>query len=167
MGSGIKWVHDEQQHMRIKNRRKLIEYKIMVYRRELKRERDALEKLIERTQMRKEVYRCIYDSRAELDEAYRAGKLTDKEYIGQRSALWKVYSDHGHNMRIEWLQEELEKCEKQLEMVNEVRDMSAEEWQLQQKRRKRSNHKAKLRMRRYRKRLKEKAKREAMEKKKI
>lgn len=164
MGHGIYWVHDEEQHMRIKNRRKLIEYQVRFFRRELKKEQTMLEKLDAKQEMRKNVFHCRFDSREELDDEYRAGKMTDKDYIEQRSALWKTYSDRGHTMRIEWLESELAKYEKRLAMVNEARHLSAEEWEKEREKKARHNHLTKMRMRRYRQRLKEKERLEALKK---
>lgn len=111
------WLVNPEEHMRIKEERRLLKFKIQVFNRELKREKKRYESLLDGQDARKESYKPAYQSRKELDEAYVVGAVSDKEYMRNRSAIWQVYSDRGHIANIEWLESELEKYQKMLDSL--------------------------------------------------
>ncbi len=132
----------EEQHMKIKHLTNLTDYQIAVYERELRKERKALAELESKTEMRKEAFGCLYDSREKLDQAYLIGALDEMGYMKQRSALWQTYSDRGHGDRIEWLERELERYklrrqkieDYKVELSRRNKERSRERWKRKQHR---------------------------------
>ena len=122
------WLNDdEDEHLKIKKRFKLLEYKIRFFKRERKRVQKMLDNLIANREMQAEVRGLLYHSRQELDEAYMAGLLEDREYMRQRSSLWHVYSDRGHTAELEWLDSEIEKYETELNALHEWTELKKKE----------------------------------------
>lgn len=111
---------DEEQFARVKAQRNLCRYKINMFTRELHKEQKMLADLVAKTEERAKTFDLQYHSRKEIDEAYICGKIeTAREYSWHRMMLWRVYSDRGHNARIAWLEGEIAKYQKQLDVINE------------------------------------------------
>lgn len=147
---------------RVKDANKLLEYKVALYSRELKKTKTALQHLEAGIEKRKKAHRCMFDNRRDIDQAYLAGKIGTKEYQHQLRAFYLTYTDNGYYDRIEWLECELEKYTKQLEIASGIKDVEEKQHAREVARKLHYNHMAKMRMRRYRKRLKEKKRQEAI-----
>lgn len=105
------FLHNEEQHMKIKNEIKLTEYQINLFRREKRYMEKAYAKLMEGCEDRAKAYKVKYRTREELDAAYMVSEMTVQEYMRQRSHIWQAYSDRGYIKRIEWLDKMLKTYE--------------------------------------------------------
>lgn len=121
------WVVDEEQHMRIKRERQLLDYQIRFFTGERNRMQKRLDKLNEGQKRRAETYGITYHSRKELDDAYMVGAIDDHEYMRQRSNLWQVYSDRGYIARIEWLDKMINEHQAKMDAITEWMDQKREE----------------------------------------
>lgn len=107
------------EHMAIKEARRMLRYQIRVFDRAIKHEQKMYDELIEGTERRKQSYKPTFDSLEKLNEAYVIGKVDDKEYMRNRSAIWNVYSDRGHIANLEWLHKERDKYQKRLDHIDD------------------------------------------------
>lgn len=112
------WLKNPDTHMQIKEKRRMLQFKVRVFQRALKQEKFTYEKLKKGEQKRFDAYKPKYRTREELDAAYVVGALTDREYMWERSAIWRVWSDRGHIANIAWLEEELAKYEEALNTLD-------------------------------------------------
>lgn len=112
------FLHNEEQHMRIKNERKLTVYQVQMFKRERGRLKRRLRDLDNNQEHRAEIYGAQFKTRKELDEAYILGGMTDKEYMKQRSAIWNAYSDRGYNDRIKWCDQMIEHYQAKLDKID-------------------------------------------------
>ena len=113
------FLRNEEQHMRIKRERKLVDYQVRMFTKELKRIRKKLDALRAGEEDRAEKYGAKYRTRKELDDAYMLGNMTDREYMHYRSAMWQAYSDRGYLDRIEWLEKMLNHYQNKLEKIDQ------------------------------------------------
>lgn len=112
------WLGDREQfHMMVKKEKKLTEYQLWFFERELKHQKKLYEGLKERTQQREKSYKPRFKTREELDEAYMLGGMTVKEYMIERRNIWNCYSDRGYLDRIAWLEEQAAKYREKLEDI--------------------------------------------------
>lgn len=160
-------IYEEIQHARVKEARELCKYQIGLYSSHLRKEQKRLDHLLETREQRAEAYNLVYHTRKEIDDAYICGKIeTAKDYNWHRILYWRVYSDRGHAKRIEWLKQELEKYQKQLEYIDGWReeDKIEIEKEFDRARRKRNTrNKYKKKVRRKEKKLREVKKKQELE----
>ena len=71
----------------------------------------------EKVKQREKAYNPRFRTREELDEAYVAGLLTDREYMRERYAIWLAYSDRGHINNMKWLESEIDHYKRALEAL--------------------------------------------------
>lgn len=109
----------EDYHMKVKNEKKLTEYQLRIFVRELKHQEKMYSGLVERTPQREKAYKPTCKTREELDQMYMLGAMTDREYMRNRSAIWNCYSDRGYIMRIEWLREQVERYQDKLDRIDQ------------------------------------------------
>lgn len=141
------WLKNKDDHMAIKEKRRMLKFKLHVFSSALYEEKRNYKKLMTNTERRKQTYKPQYQTREELDQAYVLGAINDKEYMKNRSAIWLVYSDRGHIKNIEWLESEVAKYEGALAELEEWMNEKHEE----SVRRKRKKQQRKLHHRRYNK----------------
>ena len=151
------WLGDREEfHMRVKREKKLTEYQLWFFERELKRQKKMYDGLKEGIPRREKSYKPRFKTREELDEAYMLGGMTVKEYMIERRNIWNCYSDRGYLDRIAWLEEQAAKYREKLEDI--------EGWTLETKRKSNNKRQKKFKRRgklasqkrRYRKKIKTK-----------
>lgn len=113
------WLKDPENHLAIKERRRMLKFKLHVFTTALYYEQRNYDKLLANTERRKKSYKPMFSSREELDQAYVLGAVSDKEYMSQRSKIWQVYSDRGHIKNIEWLKSEIERYQEALDILDQ------------------------------------------------
>lgn len=152
------FIKNEEQHVYVKRRRQLIEYQIGVFRRERYRIQKRYDHLKANTENRKKSYNLMYDTREELEHAYRVTDMDDHTYMAQRSALYMVYSDRGAEERLKWLDEMIEEYTMRLEAVESWTEQKKKETikKNAEKARKRNHYNAYHRMYKRRKRSEQK-----------
>lgn len=111
------FLHNEEQYMRIKTEKKLIEYQVKLFRNELNKMQKRYDELKAGEERRAESYGAKYKTRKELDDAYMLGNMTDREYMQYRSAMWQAYSDRGYEARIKWLTAMLDHYQAKLDKI--------------------------------------------------
>lgn len=121
------FLHNEEQHMRIKREKKLIEYQVRVFKNELRDVTKRYENLKAGAEKRAEIYDAKYKTRKELDDAYMLGNMTDREYMRYRSAMWQAYSDRGYEDRIQWLNAMIDHYQSKLDKITKWMDAASKE----------------------------------------
>lgn len=140
-----RWFYKDERYNKIVRKKRLIEYQIMMFKRELLHEEQMMKELTANEPRRKELYGARYDTLEDLQNDYLTGALRGKAYRHERYMLWLVYSDRGHLDRIDWLKEMIAECEERLGVVNVV----MEKYNINEEKRERDRRNAKIRMRRY------------------
>ena len=111
----------KKEHYWIRPKKKLLEFQIGLFEREIKRVTKNYRKLYDNRELRKKAFKPKFESMAELKEAYVDGLITDyKEYRSQQRAIWCVYSDRGNEDKLEWLYNEKAKYELQLLALEQI-----------------------------------------------
>lgn len=121
------WLNNPEQHMAIKEARRMLKFKCRVFRTALYTEKKNYEKLLSGIERREKAYKPRFKTREELDAAYVVGAVSDEDYMQQRSAIWQCYSDRGHIANIEWLEKELAKYESALADLDQWRKDARQE----------------------------------------
>ena len=106
----------------IRPRKKLLEYQIGFFNREIKRVERGYKTWLTNMPKRMERFKPRYQSREEIDEAYLAGLLTKQEYSEQRNAYRMVYSDYGSKMKLAWLRSQLDQYSRQYDALIDYMD---------------------------------------------
>lgn len=146
------WHYKDETHTRIKRHYDLSRYQLMIYGRELEKERKALAKLEDpvKVEERKKSYGLRFDTRKDLEEAYLVGAVTFQEYRYQKRALYIVYSDRGHLDRIEWLEEMYAKAQERYKLSERYVNKYKTQMELDIEKEKKKRHQSKIRVRRWR-----------------
>ena len=135
------WLGDREEfHMKVKREKKLTEYQLRFYEKELKRQKKMYEGLVEGIPKREKSYKPRFKTREELDQAYIVSDMTVKEYMTERRNLWNCYSDRGYIDRIAWLTEQRDRYKDKLDRING--------WTLETKRKSNNNRQKKFHIRR-------------------
>lgn len=144
------WLNYPKEHMAIKEKRRMLKFQVMVFRRALKAERKRYDELLEGTERRKESYKPMFDTIDKLNDAYVIGQVDDQTYMSQRSRIWQVYSDRGHIANLEWLQAEYDKYKGQLDSLEgKMTELGKLSMKMQQKKQQmRISHNAQRRLKR-------------------
>lgn len=114
------WLNYPEEHMAIKEKRRMLKYQVSVFQRELNKEQRVYDDLLANFEKRKAAYKPKYESLEELNEAYIVSRMPDREYMAERSRIWQVYSDRGHPARIEWLTKERDKYKSALDALEKA-----------------------------------------------
>lgn len=109
------WLVNEKEHLAIKEARRMLKFKLHVFKSSLYTEKKNYEKLLSGIERREKAYKPRYKTREDLDAAYVVGAVSDQDYMQQRSAIWQCYSDRGHIANIEWLESEVDKYQNALD----------------------------------------------------
>lgn len=144
----------------INKRKRLIEYQIRFFEREIRAEEKRLAYLESTQDARRKAYGLEYDSLEEINQAYAAGIITSAERYRQRSHLWQVFSDRDALMRLEWLRSERDKYKEHHDALLAIIEKKSEEREARHKALVRKQTKAWAK----RKRAEARAEREAKEK---
>lgn len=108
-----------ERHQAIKHRKKMLEYKVGFFQREINRQTKKKKEREANFENRKARWKPKYASWDELNEAYIAGGMSDKEYDVQRKAIWIVYHDYDVPEKLAWLEEMQAPYKAELEALEE------------------------------------------------
>ena len=133
---------DPELHMKYKEAIRLTKFKIKVFKSQLRLEKITYDSLKKNEPKRFAHWKPKYKTVSDLDEAYVAGLVDDKDYMYQRYAIWQVYSDRGHINNIAWMESEIKKYEKQLaDIENYLKERNREAQKRARKKLERKKHK--------------------------
>lgn len=142
------WLNHPEEHMAIKEKRRMLRFQVRVFKRELKAEQKKYDTLLAKTADREKSYKPMFDSLEKLNDAYVVGKVDDRTYMSQRSKIWQVYSDRGHIANLAWLQSELDYYQGKLDALegkmDDLRKLQVKDYP-STIRRKNASHKRKVR----------------------
>lgn len=135
------WLRGDPELLaRNKERKRMLKFKIRVFKTALYNEQKAYEKLLKGVERREKAYKPNFKDRETLDASYVAGLVSDDDYPRERYAIWQCYSDRGHINNMKWIESELAKYEKALADFQELLDNHSRENTRAREKRRRRHH---------------------------
>lgn len=129
-----------EAYMLDKETKRLLEFQVGVFQREINRLEKRAQKRDANLEHRKEVWKPMFETVEELNEAYMLGDMDPLTYNRQRVAIWNTYTDYGSAAKLEWLYEERDKYQSILDMFVEGSTKLREEEREQRERRARNKY---------------------------